>query len=668
MRASLRKWLLVAVDTLLITAAYFGAYVLRIGGSVTLEKLDVILTTLPVILIVSLFVHLRLGLYHAILRYASLETGLAVLKATLISVVVSCTILFLLFRLENVPRAVFFIYGMAVLILVGSVRIVARMRRKTLRSRVDDGCAAVILFGVEDTTEWVLRGLEDSPSRRYRAVGIIDEDPVRHGRQLRGVKIHGGTGVLPDIVSFTGATELWVCVPGLVGSRLRRIYETARQAGLRTKVLPRLESALLGSDLGRFHEPEISDLLRRAPRALDRGRVRRWIQGRRILITGAGGSIGSELARQVARFGPRSLALCDASEFNLFKIHGELSSEFADILEAPYLVDVRDARGVQRIFDESRPEIVFQAAAHKHVPLVELNPCEGVLTNVLGLYNVARAGVAAGVTELVFISTDKAVRPSNVMGATKRLGEILIQALQRTCNTRFSAVRFGNVLGSSGSVVPIFQEQIRSGGPVTVTHPEMTRFFMLVSEAVELVMQAGSIGRGGEVFVLDMGEPVNIAEMARDLIVLMGKEPDHDVRVEFSGLRPGEKIHEELLIDDRDSQTTFQDIWIDGEPGPAIPWSELEGELHGLFAAARRRDRAEVLARLAALVTTFSPSFASTRDLIALGASKVGRSANEIEERENRLARTFESRTHAELESQRSARDGFVREALDLTS
>lgn len=615
MRSKLLNLGLVGLDAVLLTAAYFGAFVLRLGHEGALGKLEIIAETLPILLSVSLFVHLRLGLFHSILRYASLETAFAVLKSTIISVAVTCTVLFLVFRLDDVPRTVFVIHGMAALLLVGGVRLAFRLRRRGAQRRHRASGTSVLLYGVEDTTEWVLRGLEKESAVAWKAVGLIDDEPLRHGRRLRGIKVHGGLGILEDVAQSTGAQELWVCIPGIAGARLRRVYDAARRAGLRTKILPRLESAILGSDLGRFQEPDIADLLRRPPRSLDRERVHRWIRGRRVLITGAGGSIGSELARQVAGLEPLSLALCDSSEYNLFRIHRELSLA-TDLVVAPFLVDARDRDGVHRVFSEFRPDVVFHAAAYKHVPMVEVNPCEGVLTNVLGLYQVARAAIAAGVSDFVFISTDKAVRPANVMGATKRLGEVLIRALDRSGRTRFSAVRFGNVLGSSGSVVPIFQEQIRRGGPVTVTHPAMTRFFMLVSEAVELVMQAGSIGRGGEIFVLDMGDPVNIADMARDLILLMGKDPECDVRIRFTGLRPGEKIHEELLIDERDAQTEFQDIWIDGDPGPALDVETLERELLRLFAAAKSRDRAEVVRRLHGLVPAFSPSFPGTREFL----------------------------------------------------
>jgi FlaA1/EpsC-like NDP-sugar epimerase len=594
-----RVWLkatLVALDLVLLSLAYVSAFYLRLGWEGLEGNLAVVARTLPVVLAVSFVVHMRLGLFHAMLRYASIDTAAAVLKAVCYSVVASSVLLFLLFRLDGVPRTVFVIYGMAALLLVGASRLVVRWRCN--RQRPNGETKGVVLYGANDTAELVLRGLQKSPGMEYAAVGLIDRDSVRHGRLIHGVKIHGGLGVLRDVAALHGAEELWVCVPGIAGEELRKVYEAASAVSLRVKILPRLESALLGADLGRFHEPDIADLLRRPPRHLDRERMQRWISGRRVLITGAGGSIGSELASQVAGLGPQSLALCDACESKLFEVHSEMARLHGGVVERPFLVDVRDEAGVGRMFEEARPDIVFHAAAYKHVPMVELNPCEGVLTNVKGLYNVARASIAHAVKDFVFISTDKAVRPASVMGATKRLGELIVQALNREGATRFSAVRFGNVLGSSGSVVPIFQEQIRRGGPVTVTHPEMTRYFMLVSEAVELVIQAGSMERGGEVFVLDMGEPVRIADMARDLIRLMGKEPDKDVKIVYTGCRPGEKLHEELLVNASSAQVVVDGIWVEGNGVGGCGENHRLPSLHALIDAARGRREDAVLVEL----------------------------------------------------------------------
>jgi FlaA1/EpsC-like NDP-sugar epimerase len=607
--------LLVALDAVLLSAAYFLAFWLRLGGERTLGYSETIVRTLPVVLAVSLLVHALQGLFAGILRYTSVETAVAVIKSATFSVLASCLILFLLFRLEGVPRSVFAIYWMASMLLIGGSRLSGRLRHKRSGRPVADS-KRVILYGAGDTAELVLRGLRQAPSIGYEVAGLIDDDPKKRGRNIHGVKIHATLETLGRMARTARVEELWVCVPNMAGDKLRGICATADHLGVRVRILPHLSHALLGEDIARFQKPNIADLLRRPPRRLDKERMREWVRGRRILITGAGGSIGSELVRHVAKLEPELIALCDASECNLFQIEQELTRMDGQLDTASYLVDIRNVPSVQRMFEDVRPEIVFCAAAYKHVPLVELNPCEGVLNNVRGLCNVALASIEQGAGEFVFISTDKAVRPASVMGATKRLGETIIQVLNSQARTRFCAVRFGNVLGSSGSVVPIFEEQIRNGGPVTVTHAEMKRYFMLASEAVELVIQAGSICKGGEVFVLDMGAPLRIADMARNLIRLMGKEPDVDIRLEYTGLRPGEKLEEELLIGQHDSSTTFDDIWIDAAPLPEVNWTTLSKQLETLFELSMKGDRVGTLGLLNRLEPQFRPVHKETKEAL----------------------------------------------------
>ena len=624
-----QKYALVALDAVLIVLAYGAAFWLRLDAAAFHAALPTLLSTLPVLLAISLFVHLKQGLFHAVLRYASTEMVVAVVQSVAVSTGLSAVVLLWVFRAGEVPASILLIHGMAILILVGGSRIGLRLKRDRRRAPSLSRC--VVLCGLGDTAELALRGLRASPELGYEIIGVLDTNRRQHGRQVRGVTVLGGLEELPRILEDGRVDELWICEPEWLGERLRGIYDITRDArpaeseqrSVRVKILPKLQDALLGDDIGKLQEPDIADLLKRPQRCLDHAAMRDWVEERRVLITGAGGSIGSELARQIAKLGPASITLCDASEASLFEIHRELEGSSAEVRPTPYLIDVRDAAGVARMFRESRPDIVFHAAAYKHVPLVELHPCEGVRTNVQGLCNVALAAAEFEVSHFVFISTDKAVRPVNVMGSTKRLGERIIQSLDSSESTRFIAVRFGNVLGSSGSAIPIFREQIERGGPVTVTHPDMTRYFMLVSEAVELVIQAGCIGRGGEVFILDMGEPVRIADMARDLIRLLGKEPDHEVKIEFTGPRPGEKIFEELLISSDDSRTSFQDIWIEGERRESQHWTSLYPELRQLFQYASRGDRRRTLQCLAELVPSFRPAYERTRG--ALDApSRVG--------------------------------------------
>ena len=600
-RAS-RKLLVLALDATLVSASYCFAFWLRLGWPDVRDHARVIETTLPVVLLISLVVHIRLGLVHEVFRYASMATAKAILKATTISVLFAGTLLFLVTRMQGIPRSVFIIYFMVILLALGGSRLAFRLIRR--RRTTSSSARPVLLYGLTETTERVLRGFEESRELDRRAVGIVDDNPVMAGRQVRGVKIYDERRGLESILEKTRPAEIWVCIPDLIGDGLRKIYQATSGKGVPIKTVPKLKGTLLGSDLARLQEPDIADLLRRPKRNLDRTRVEDWVRGRRVLVTGAGGSIGTELVRQVLALDPASVALCEACEHNLYRVQDTISTLYPNVKQTHHLVDVRGAAAVRRMLAQTRPEIIFHAAAYKHVPIVEENPCEAIINNIQGLYNVAVGARNAGVDNFVFISTDKAVRPVNVMGITKRLGEVLCQSLEKECNTCFSSVRFGNVLGSSGSVVPKFKEQIRQGGPVTVTHPDMTRYFMLVSEAVELVLQAGSVAKGGEIFVLDMGEPVRVSDMALDLIRLMGKTDE--VSIEYTGIRPGEKLFEELLIDGREFQTKIPEIWLDAR-SRAPEWRSFQEAIVTLLNTATQGDQDASVASLQEVLQSVEP-------------------------------------------------------------
>ncbi len=608
MAGTVRRLGLAGLDVLLLSAAYLLAYWLRTGEDLS-RSWGVIGRTLPILLAISLCVHLRLGLFNAILRYASMETAVAVLKAAGIAVPLSMLVFFLAFRLEGVPRTVFAIYAMAAILFVGGSRLAVRWWFSR-RAEAKQG-RRVLLYGAGYLGTSVLRALRESRSHDEVPVGFLDDDPLKKGREVQGVRVAGPAAAAAEAARSLDAEEVWVCVRDLPGDRMRALLSAASSSSLAVKVVPRSNGKLDPREPWVAQPPRVEDLLRRPPRKLDRERMREWVRGQRVLVTGAGGSIGSELSRQVAGLGPDRLVVCDASELNLFNIDGELRPKFGSILSKPYLVNVCDEAKVKAMFADERPTIVFHAAAYKHVPLVEANPCEGIVNNVKGTLAAAQAARAFGVRDFVFISTDKAVRPANVMGATKRLGELICRTLDQEGPTNFMAVRFGNVLGSSGSVVQVFQEQIRRGGPVTVTHPEMTRYFMLISEAVELVIQAGSIGKGGEVFLLDMGEPVRIADLAREMVRLMGKE---GVQVVVTGVRPGEKIHEELSVTKLLRPTGFPDLAMEQEPGHALRWEALETRIAALLspASAGRADQA-----LAKLRESIQPTGDSERSLPA---------------------------------------------------
>jgi FlaA1/EpsC-like NDP-sugar epimerase len=415
----------------------------------------------------------------------------------------------------------------------------------------------VILIGAGQAGVLVAREIANRPDLGLKPVGFIDDDPLKSGSRIGGLPVLGKTDDVAAIAARKRVTRTLITIANAPGPQIRRITELCRRAGLDTKIIPGFYEIVGNSvNVARIREVAIEDLLGREPVQLDEGVIAATIRSHTVLVTGAGGSIGSELCRQICRFGPERLLLVERFENALFEAHRELAAAFPHVPIEPHVADVCDVTRMTQIFESRKPGIVFHAAAHKHVPMMEWNPGEAVKNNVAGTRVVALLADKFSVERCVLISTDKAVNPSSVMGATKRVAEIYVQSLSERSNTRFVTVRFGNVLGSAGSVIPIFRQQIASGGPVTVTHPEMTRYFMTIPEASQLVLQAGGMGDGGEIFILDMGEPVRIVDLAHDLITLSGLRPGKDIEIKFSGVRPGEKLFEELSTDSEHAEKT----------------------------------------------------------------------------------------------------------------
>jgi FlaA1/EpsC-like NDP-sugar epimerase len=433
--------------------------------------------------------------------------------------------------------------------VVASPRFVIRVLSH--RAAGPEGAAhhRVLIAGAGSAGEMIAKELRSNPQLELTPVGFVDDDRTKHGHEMCGLPVLGGTDKLVDFRERLRADELIVAMPSAPGSTVREVMRQAQAAGLKTRTIPGMFEILSGRvEISKLRPIQIEDLLRREPIRTDLDRVGDLIDGRTVLVTGAGGSIGSELCRQISALGPGRLLMLGHGENSIFNITSEITERFPGLECLPLIADVRDRVRLQRLFEEHRPSVVFHAAAHKHVPLMEINVHESITNNVLGTRNVAELAVEFGVERLVMISTDKAVRPTNVMGATKRIAEQVVQELAERHRKNFIAVRFGNVLGSRGSVVPIFLRQIEEGGPVTVTHPEMRRYFMTIPESVQLVLQAAVLGSGGEVFVLDMGESVKIADLASDLIRLSGLEPGRDITIQYTGVRPGEKLYEELFF------------------------------------------------------------------------------------------------------------------------
>jgi O-antigen biosynthesis protein WbqV len=562
-----RGYIVFGHDLIMAGASFLLALHLRVGDLMEdLYSPEVLIQWTAAFMGIAGGAFLFMNLYRGVWRYASLNDLMAITKAVTLTVLAFAAVMFVWTRLADLPRSVPVINWFTLMALLGGPRFLYRLfkdRRLDLTYEdPDHPRIPVLLAGVGDEAELFIRSLRQPKDAHYRVVGMVAETGGRVGRHIHEVDVLGTFDDLARVVEdLNGRGErpqrLVLTDMGIEGTRLRDLVETAGRLGMTLARLPRLTDFRQGTpDKVEPRPIAIEDLLGRPQTPLDRDAMAALIAGRRVLITGAGGSIGSELVRQVAGFGPAALALVENSEFALYTIDMEMANRHPGLNRRAVIADVRDRRRIRTLFAEFRPELVFHAAALKHVPMVEANVREGLLTNAIGTRNVADACREAGVLAMVLISTDKAVNPTNVMGASKRIAEIYCQALDLAGHaiegTRFVTVRFGNVLGSTGSVVPLFQKQLAAGGPLTVTHPDMQRYFMTIREAVELILEASAIGgrvheQEGKIFVLDMGEPVRIIDLARQMIRLAGFRPDEDIRIEVTGLRPGEKLFEEIF-------------------------------------------------------------------------------------------------------------------------
>ncbi len=509
---------------------------------------------LPKVLLITFAVQLlsfwAAGLYRGIWRFSSTQDLLRIFKGASGGVVLSLCGLFLLDRLTNIPRSLFAIYWFILVVGLGGGRFIYRLWRDRQQTRTQAGPRInVLIAGAGSAGERLLRDIQLNPQLGLQVVGFVDDDSRKLNMSIHGVKILGTTADLPRLTDKLSAQQLFIAIPSAIGADLDRILRICDKAPLEIKTLPRVDDILMGKiEVSLLRNLSLDDLLGRAPVELDSDDISEMVQGRSVLVTGAGGSIGSELCRQLARFTPSRLVLFESCEFFLYEKEMELREAFPGLDIVPVIGDVRDRNRVEHAFSNHRPDLVFHAAAYKHVPMMERNPSEAVRTNVLGTRNVVETAEKFGARKFVLISTDKAVNPTNIMGATKRIAEMICENMvTHGARTQFITVRFGNVIGSNGSVVPLFKRQIERGGPVTVTHPEITRYFMSISEASKLVLQAASMGIGGEVFVLDMGRPIKIVDLVDRLIQLAGLVKDKDIKVEFTGLRAGEKLHEEMF-------------------------------------------------------------------------------------------------------------------------
>lgn len=521
------------------------AFLLRFDGNIPAQQWDLLVAMLPLLLTIRAFTFYPFRLYDGIWRY----TGLWDLRNLALSIAVSSLAFAGVVRFglgtRAYPSSIVVIDALLLWCLLAGLRVLPRLIREAGWFRT--GRKRVLIVGAGDAGAMIVREMRNNPSSGYRPIGFVDDDPAKVGHRVLGVKVLGSRARLSDIIAEDAPDVVLVAMPSAAPAMIREVVTALEPFQLPIQTLPNLRDLLqCRVEVGQIRNLSVEDLLDRVPVDLDPEPLRALVHGARVLVTGAGGSIGSELCRQVARLGPATLVLLDRYENGLFAIANELMAAGHPSI-APVIGDVTEVGQMNRLFAEYRPTLVFHAAAHKHVPLMEGNPCEAVLNNVGGTRIVAEAAHRHEVERFILISTDKAVNPVSVMGASKGVAELLLQQLGRSSRTRFATVRFGNVLGSNGSVVPLFLEQIKAGGPVTITDPQMRRYFMLVSEAVHLVLHAARLAKGGELFVLEMGEQISVVEMARNLIRLAGFVPDKDVALAYVGCRPGEKLVEELV-------------------------------------------------------------------------------------------------------------------------
>jgi FlaA1/EpsC-like NDP-sugar epimerase len=615
--ASIHPRLAVVVhDLVMVWLAWYVTNLVRFALRSEAEIVSLFAAELPVVLIAQGVVLYWTGLYRGLWRFASLPDLWNIARAGAFGSLAITLSLFVLNRLEGVPRSVLLIYPATLLLFLGGPRMLYRFWKD---SRYDfqhrEPARRVLVLGAGRAGEALVRELRRE--NRYTPVGFLDDNRALRGAKVHGVPVLGELHRLDELAREVAAEMLLIAMPSASNQQMQRVVELCEATGLPFRTVPRLQDVVEGrSSFNELKEVAIEDLLGRDPVSLDWTAIRTGLSGKRVLVSGGGGSIGSELCRQIARLGVESLTLIELSEYNLYRIEQELRAEFPDLLLRGVLGDCGDPATCEHALTLARPQTVFHAAAYKHVPLLEEQTREAMRNNVLATQTLALACIRYGIESFALISTDKAVNPTNVMGASKRVAEMLCQALARESNTRFVTVRFGNVLDSAGSVVPLFREQIRRGGPVTVTHPEITRYFMTIPEACQLILQAVALGQGGEIFALDMGEPVRIRYLAEQMIRLTGKLPERDVAIVYTGLRPGEKLFEELFHEQESYQATSHPKIVLAQPRE-LPRASLEATLARARQAALRFDQPELERLLRELVPEYTRNDGHS-DVVAL--------------------------------------------------
>ncbi|ASS76726.1 polysaccharide biosynthesis protein [Tumebacillus algifaecis] len=578
MNGRLRLLTLGALDACIAAMAVTLAYCLRFDFQVLPQFMSAFPYLLLMHVVLTPIIFYAMKMYHSVLEYASIGELKTILKATVVAGLI-LTLIQQMIHLQVewfvVPRTVLLLTWLLTLLGVGGMRLAQRMFRDAV-ARTEPSLPSVLIVGAGSAGVLIARELKTSPYSTLNPVAFIDDDLKKQGLSILGLPVVGGRSKIPHAVEKYGVQKILIAIPSALEKETAQILEICKLTNCQISTLPRVADIVAGKvSVNMIREVSVEDLLGREAVTVDLEGVASYVSDQVVLVTGAGGSIGSELCRQISKFAPKQLLLLGHGENSIYEIELELRNKFPALPLVTIIADIQDRKRLNAVFDTYRPSVVFHAAAHKHVPLMERNPQEAIKNNVLGTMHVAECAHEYGAKRFVMISSDKAVNPTSVMGVSKRVAEMVIQGLDRISQTQFVAVRFGNVLGSRGSVIPIFKRQILAGGPVTVTHPDMVRYFMTIPEASQLVVQAGALAEGGEIFILDMGAPVNIADLARDLIRLSGLRPEEDIDIVYTGIRPGEKLFEEILTNEEGTEETKHNRIFVGRPLD-FSWEELQ--------------------------------------------------------------------------------------------
>jgi FlaA1/EpsC-like NDP-sugar epimerase len=616
-------FIILGLDLFLLTGSLLTAYLVRFDFELTEYYFVRFVRILPTVLLIKVICFYFFDLYRGMWRYTSIADLFNIIKASTASTLLIITFILLRYQFIGYPRSVFLIDWCLTILSVSGLRLGVRFYFESttgdqtwvnaLRSIIlpvrkkIPGSRNLLIIGAGDGGEKIYREIRDNAQLQYLVVGFLDDDPVKHGQKIHGIPVLGAIRDIKSAANKVNADEVLIAIPSADAQQMRRIVEYCNESEIIFKTIPGYGELINGRvSINSIREVAYRDLLGREIIKLEQDKIGACLKGQNVLVTGAGGSIGSELCRQICRFQPEKIILFERAESPLYEIDIELKSDHPNVKIISILADLQDSNQLDKAFKANLPKIVFHAAAYKHVPILEHQPWKAIDNNVLGTKKLVETIVKSNVDRFVFVSTDKAVRPANVMGASKRLAEMIIQSQNSygLSQTKFMTVRFGNVVGSVGSVVPLFKKQIKNGGPVTVTHPEITRFFMTIPEACQLILQAGAMGEGGEIFLLDMGTPIKIDDMARDLIRLSGFEPDVDIKIEYIGLRPGEKLFEELIADGEDVFPTYHEK-IKVLKGAGCDLQMLDGKIDELEFLAQLQNVKNIKSKLREIVTDY---------------------------------------------------------------